>query len=227
MTPRQPKLEPEHNRTAPIRILTEADLVTAVQHLRARDPKIIGHMLNACGEPPLRRRPGGFMGLAWVIVSQQVSSASAAAIHGRVQAAFPDLQASTILRATEEELRACGLSAPKMRTLRALADAIAEGTLDLDGLENLDAEAARETLTRIKGIGPWSADVYLLFCVGHPDVWPTGDLALQEAARVALGLRTRPDAKRLETIGDRWRPWRAAAARLLWAYYGALPKGGT
>jgi DNA-3-methyladenine glycosylase II len=97
-----------------------------------------------------------------------------------------------------------------------------DGALDLAAIERLDAEAAREALTRVKGIGPWSADVYLLFCLGHPDVWPAGDLALQEAARMALGLRSRPDAKRLEKIGERWRPWRAVAARLLWAYYGAV-----
>lgn len=226
MVRRLPKLEPEKMKTPPNRILSEGELTSAIQQLRDRDPDIIGPMLDACGSPPLRRRPGGLAGLAWVIVSQQVSAASAAAIHGRMQAAFPDLHASTILRATDDELRACGLSAPKIRTLRALANAITEGSLDLNALENWEAEAAREALTRIKGIGPWTADVYLLFCVGHPDVWPTGDLALQEAARMALKLRARPDAKRLEKIGERWRPWRAAAARLLWAYYGARPKGG-
>ena len=150
------------------------------------------------------------MGLAWVIVSQQVSSASATAIHGRVQAAFPDLQASIILGATDDALRACGLSAPKIRTLRALATAISQGSLDLDALEHLEAEAAREALTQVKGVGPWTADVYLLFCVGHPDVWPAGDLALQEAARMALRLRARPNwqafARQLQIKTRAWTP---------------------
>ncbi len=226
MARRPPKLELEKRETTLDRILSDDELARALMGLRERDPKAIGHMLESCGPPPLRRRAGGLAGLAWIVVSQQVSTASAAAIHARMQARFPDLQASMILLADDDELRACGLSAPKIRTLRAVATSIAEGSLDLDALEHMEAETAREALTRVKGIGPWSADVYLLFCVGHPDVWPAGDLALQEAARMALGLRMRPDAKRLEKIGERWRPWRAAAARLLWAYYGARPKGG-
>jgi DNA-3-methyladenine glycosylase II len=132
------------------------------------------------------------------------------------------MAADRLLAASDDDLRSCGLSSPKIRTLRAIAAAMEDGALDLAAIERLDAEAAREALTRVKGIGPWSADVYLLFCLGHPDVWPAGDLALQEAARMALGLRSRPDAKRLEKIGERWRPWRAVAARLLWAYYGAV-----
>ncbi|MDP2354710.1 MAG: DNA-3-methyladenine glycosylase 2 family protein [Beijerinckiaceae bacterium] len=206
--------------------MSDDELARALKHLQELDPKTVGHMLGICGPPPLRRRPGGLAGLAWIVASQQVSAASAAATHARMQTRFPDLEASMILLASDDELRACGLSAPKIRTLRALATSIAEGSLDLDALEHMEAESAREALTRVKGIGPWSADVYLLFCVGHPDVWPAGDLALQEAARLALGLRVRPDARRLEKIGERWRPWRAAAARLLWAYYGARPKGG-
>jgi DNA-3-methyladenine glycosylase II len=226
MARRPPKLELQKRETTSSRILSEDELGRAIQQLEIRDPAPISLMLETCGPPPLHRRPGGLVGLAWIIVSQQVSAASAAAIHARIQNRFPDLQASTVLDASDDELRACGLSSPKVRTLRALASAIVQGSLDLDGLENLDPQAAREALTRVKGIGPWSADVYLLFCVGHPDVWPAGDLALQEAARLALGLRSWPDAKRMEKIGERWRPWRAAAARLLWAYYGARPKGG-
>ena len=205
---------------APLRILTESDLADALLALERADPHPIGLMLAAAGQPPLRRRPAGLAGLAWIVISQQVSAASAAAIFARLQSRFPDLQPELIEAASEVDLRACGLSSPKIRTLRALGAAIAQGALDLETLEQLDSETARETLTRIKGIGPWSADIYLLFCLGRPDVWPAGDLALQEAARMALRLRSRPDAKRLEKIGERWRPWRAAAARLLWAYYG-------
>ncbi|MBX9758592.1 MAG: DNA-3-methyladenine glycosylase 2 family protein [Beijerinckiaceae bacterium] len=204
-----------------MRLLTEDDLAGALEALNRADPGPVGRMLEISGAPPLRRRDAGLAGLAWIVVSQQVSTASAAAIHRRVQARFPGFERDHLLGASDEDLRGCGLSAPKMRTLRAICQASADGALDLAALEHLDAQAARDALTQVKGIGPWSADIYLLFCLGHPDVWPAGDLALQEAARMALRLRARPDAQRLEKIGERWRPWRAAAARLLWAYYGA------
>ena len=202
-------------------ILSEAHLDAAIEALRENDTETVERMLAVAGPPPLRKRPAGLPGLAWIVISQQVSAASAAAIHGRLETRFPDIDAAALLRASDEDLRACGLSAPKMRTLRAIANAVDSGALDLDALAAMDADAARAALTRVKGVGPWTADVYLLFCLGLPDVWPSGDLALQEAARMALRLRSRPDAKRLEKIGERWRPWRAAAARLLWAYYGA------
>ncbi|MEE2474355.1 DNA-3-methyladenine glycosylase 2 family protein, partial [Pseudomonas aeruginosa] len=118
--------------------------------------------------------------------------------------------------ADDEALRACGLSAPKMRTLRAGAQAIVAGELDLDALAGASAEEAHAALTSIKGVGPWTADIYLLFCLGHPDAFPAGDLALQEAARIAFRMRKRPDARKLEALARKWRPWRAVAARLLW-----------
>jgi DNA-3-methyladenine glycosylase II len=222
MARRTSKLELEKPQEGFSHILSEEDLAHALAALQESDPGPIGRMLAAAGTPPLRRRPGGVAGLAWIVVSQQVSAASASAIHGRLEARFPDMAAGRLLAASDDDLRSCGLSAPKMRTLRAIAAAIEAGALDLAAIERLDADAARQALTQVKGIGPWSADVYLLFCLGQPDVWPAGDLALQEAVRMALGLRSRPDAKRMERIGERWRPWRAAAARLLWAYYGAM-----
>ncbi len=121
--------------------------------------------------------------------------------------------------ATEEELRGCGLSTAKIRALRALSDDVAAGRLDLASLALLDAEEAHTKLVAVKGVGPWTADIFLLFCLGHPDAFPAGDLALQEAAKLSLGLKTRPDAARLEKIAERWRPWRGVAARMLWAYY--------
>ncbi len=126
-------------------------------------------------------------------------------------------------------MRACGLSNAKVRALHALAHAIVEGGLDLKGLADLDAEDAHKALVAVKGIGPWTADIFLLFCLGHPDAFPAGDVALQEAAKVALNLKRRPDATRLERIAERWRPLRGVAARMLWAYYrgcqGALGDG--
>ena len=119
-------------------------------------------------------------------------------------------------------MRGCGLSAAKIRALRAVAETIAAGRLDLEGLAALDAEDAHHALVAVTGIGPWTADIFLLFCLGHPDAFPAGDLALQEAAKLALALKSRPDAARLERIAERWRPWRGVAARMLWAYYRAV-----
>lgn len=177
-------------------------------------------MRARAGRPPLRRRAPGFEGLCAIVVSQQVSVASARAIESRLLARFAPLDAAALAAAPEEDLRACGLSAPKMRTLRACAEAILERRLDLDALATGDAEAAHAALTAIRGIGPWTADIYLLFCLGHPDAFPAGDLALQEAARLAFGLKKRPDARRLDALAQAWRPWRAVAARLLWSFYG-------
>jgi DNA-3-methyladenine glycosylase II len=136
-----------------------------------------------------------------------------------LQARFVPLEAAEIARATDADLRACGLSNAKIRTLRAVAQTIAEDGLDLKGLGGLDAEDAHQALVAVKGIGPWTADIFLLFCLGHPDAFPAGDLALQEAAKLALNLKRRPDAARLERIAERWRPLRGVAARMLWAYY--------
>jgi DNA-3-methyladenine glycosylase II len=189
--------------------------------LEAADPACIGPIRAIAGRPPLRRRAPGLEGLAAIIVAQQVSVASARAIEARLLARFPGCDAAALARADEEELRACGLSRPKMRTLRACAEATLSGALDLEALARASAEEAHAALTTVKGIGPWTADIYLLFCLGHPDAFPAGDLALQEAAKIAFGLRRRPDAKKLDALARAWRPWRAVAARLLWSYYAA------
>jgi len=200
-------------------IVDEAGLHEAAERLRAKDPELIERLTAAGGRPPLRRREPGFAGLAAIIVSQQVSVASAAAIFGRLQARVVPLEAAEIARAAEDDLRACGLSNAKIRALRAVAQATVEGGLDLMGLGDLDAGDAHQALVAVKGVGPWTADIFLLFCLGHPDAFPAGDLALQEAAKLALNLKRRPDAARLERIAERWRPLRGVAARMLWAYY--------
>ena len=191
----------------------------AAERLRDKDPELIDRLIATGGRPPLRRREPGFAGLAAIIVSQQVSVASAAAIFGRLQARLAPLEAAQIAGASEDDLRACGLSNGKIRALRALAQAVVGGGLDLGGLGDLDAEDAHKALVAVKGVGPWTADIFLLFCLGHPDAFPAGDLALQEAAKLALNLKRRPDAARLERIAERWRPLRGVAARMLWAYY--------
>ena len=202
---------------APIR--GETDLAAALSELRARDRRLMGRLIDRCGPIPLRARPADFGGLAWIVISQQVSTASAEAIHARVRARFPTLHPADFSAAPEADLKLCGLSTPKIRTLRGIAEASNAGTLSFENLALLEAEADREALMSIKGIGPWTADIFLLFCLGHPDAWPAGDLALQEALRMALKREDRPDLRETEALAERWRPWRGVAARVLWAWY--------
>lgn len=197
----------------------EGRLRAATEALRRKDPDLVATLLAVGGPPPLRRRDPGFAGLASIIVSQQVSVASARAIFNRLEARVAPLEARLLAATPDDDLRACGLSAGKIRTLRAAAEAVETGTLDLAGLTALEAGEAHAALVGLKGVGPWTADIFLLFCLGHPDAFPAGDLALQEAAKLALRLKVRPDAAQLERIAERWRPWRGVAARMLWAYY--------
>src|SRR4030088_234745 len=199
-------------------IHTEADLDSAIAGLIETDPRW-RHALATAGRPALRRRPDGFAGLASIVVSQQVSPASAKAIWGRLETASDPFSHETVRRARTAKLARAGLSAPKIRTLKAIARAIDRGDLDLSALTALPADEAHGRLTAIHGIGPWTADIYLLFCIGHADAWPVGDLALQEAIRLAFKLRKRPDAKRMQKLAQGWRPLRGVAAYLFWSYY--------
>lgn len=156
-----------------------------------------------------------------MVVSQQVSTASATAIFARLKAALPLFETQHLLATSDARLRDVGLSSGKVLTLRAVASAIGNGALSLESLANLPADEAAAKLTALRGIGPWTAQLYLLSCLGHADAWPPGDVALEEAARLALGLETRPDRASLARIAERWRPYRAVAARLLWGYYRA------
>jgi len=205
------------------RIHTEADLEAAILSLTKADPRF-EQALSVGGRPPLRRRADGFAGLASIIVSQQLSTASASAIWGRLQAAFEPFEHSAVLHARPAKLARAGLSAPKIRTLKAIAKAIDDGGLDFPSLVHQPADEAHNNLTALHGIGPWTADIYLLFCLGHADAWPAGDLALQEATRLLLSLETRPTAKEMVPLAETWRPWRGAAACMLWSYYRAAKK---
>ncbi len=200
------------------RIHTEADLDAALAALGKADPRLVP-LLAKAGRPPLRRRSDGFAGLAAIIVAQQLSTASANAIWGRLAAAFDPLDPEAILRARPARLARLGLSAPKIRALKEIARAVKRGDLALAALGELAAEEAHAALTAVHGIGPWTADIYLLSCLGHADAWPAGDLALQEAVRLAFKLPARPTAKEMLALAERWRPWRAVAARILWSYY--------
>jgi DNA-3-methyladenine glycosylase II len=215
LTPQLPSVIINH------RIDTEADIAAGLQVLIAVDPRL-APVAAAAGPLPLRRRPGGFAGIAGIVVSQQLSTASASAIWGRLAEAYDPFTPQRLLKARADRLAALGLSRPKIRAIKEIARAIVGGTLDCDALPQMPAKAAHAALCAVHGIGPWTADIYLLFCLGHPDAWPAGDLALQEGARLALGLPERPNAKMADALAERWRPLRGVAARLLWAYYRAI-----
>jgi DNA-3-methyladenine glycosylase II len=203
------------------RIHTEADLDAALAALVKIDPRF-APVMALTGRPPLRRRPDGYAGLAATVCAQQLSTASANAIWARLAAAFDPFEPAAIMRARPARLARLGLSTPKIRAFKEIARAVHRGDLALAGLGALTAEDAHAALTKVHGIGPWTADIYLLSCLGHADAWPAGDLALQEAARLAFRLRARPTAKEMVLLAERWRPWRGVAARLLWSYYRAV-----
>jgi len=202
---------------------TQADLESAIHALLEQDPRL-KPIFELAGMPALRRRDPGFAGLAAIVCGQQVSTASAAAIWARVSAAFDPFHHDALRRARADRLGRLGLSAAKIKTLKNLARELVAERLNLEALANEDADAAHNTLTALHGIGPWTADVYLLFCLGHGDAWPAGDLAVQEAVKIGLGLKTRPTAKQMAPLAEPWRPLRGAAAHLWWSYYRVLKK---
>lgn len=197
----------------------QAAFDAALARLIAQDPLIATILGDQ--RPNLRRRDAGFAGLAAIVIGQQVSTAAAEAIFARLSLHLGEVTATAFIAAADDALRACGLSAGKIATLRAVATAMEEGALDLIDLAVCDPDLAHQRLTAIRGIGPWTADIFLLFGLGHADIWPAGDLALQEAARLALGLETRPGPRELTMIAERWRPLRGVAAHCLWLYYGS------
>jgi DNA-3-methyladenine glycosylase II len=200
-------------------IETKRDITRATKALLAADPRLVP-IAEIAGPLPLRRREGGFEGLAAIVTSQQISNMAGAAIWERLRAAVEPFTPAQFLATPEEALRAAGLSRPKIRTLNGIAAAAADG-FDLIAVHDLPAEEAMTTMTALKGIGPWTAEIYLLFCVGHPDIFPAGDLALQSAVHTGLRMRKRPDEKKLRKLAEKWSPWRGVAARLFWAYYRA------
>ena len=189
------------------------------------DPRLAPILDEITGRPTLRRREPGFVGLAHIVTGQQLSTASAGAIWGRLTAAFDPFDPAVIRRARADRLGRLGLSAAKIKTLKHVARELGEQRLNLEVLANEDADAAHTTLTALPGIGPpWTADVYLLFCLGHGDAWPAGDIAIQEAIKVGLGLPARPTAKQMMPLAEPWRPLRGAAAHLWWSYYRIIKK---
>ena len=202
---------------------SDADLRAGLAQLLLTDPRL-QPIAEKAGSFGLRRREAGFAGLCAIVCGQQLSTASAAAIRARLFAAFEPFHHDAVRRARTDKLKRLGLSAPKIKAIREISKAVAKGRIDLDRIGNMDADAAHTALTALHGVGPWTADIYLLFCLGHADAFPTGDLAVQESARIAFGLRKRPNAKTLAKMAEAWRPWRGVAAHLLWAYYHAVKK---
>jgi DNA-3-methyladenine glycosylase II len=198
--------------------LTQKTLALAARELAARD-QMLGEIHAAYGQPPLWRRPTGFPTLVHIILEHQVSLKSAKSMLARLEAAIQPFTPPTFVQMGDARLRSLGLTRQKSAYLLHLAESIISGELNLSRLSRLSDDQARTALTRIKGIGSWSADVYLLMAMRRADIWPAGDLALAVALQDLNGLKGRPSPQELEEIAERWRPHRAVAARMLWQYY--------
>lgn len=199
-------------------IETIADIERGVAALAEIEPRFAG-CIGATGMPPLRRSEGGFRGLMLIVTEQQLSTASAAAIWARMENQLAPMTPDNLAALDDETLRAAGVSRPKVKTIRALCEAVLSGRCDPDALTKMPDDEVHDTLVDIKGIGRWTAEIYLLSCLGRRDVWPAGDLALQVAVQHAFGLNARPDENAMRVLAEPWRPWRAVAARILWSYY--------
>ncbi len=198
--------------------LSKEMIKAGLDHVGAIDPRLAAAVAQS-GYPEPRIRPEGYETLLRTIVGQQVSVASAAAVWDRLEARLGDGCPADALIATEfDELRACGLSRQKQGYARSLADLILSGGLDLANLPQDDEEAIA-LLTKIKGIGRWSAEIYLLFAQGRPDIWPAGDLAIQVGVGNFLGLEERPSEEVVREIAEAWSPHRGAVAIFTWHHY--------
>ncbi|MCY0092466.1 DNA-3-methyladenine glycosylase family protein [Hoeflea ulvae] len=194
------------------------DIAEGLAALAQADPRL-ARAIKLAGPVPLRRKPPGYAALTEIILSQMVSKASANALWRKLELAAGEISPAAVLALSDAQLRAAGLSRAKAETVRRVGEAVLGGALDLEHLCGLEGREAIERLTVIKGLGPWTAEVYLLFCAGHPDIFPAGDVALQSAAAHLMGLEVRPQTRVLADLAQDWSPWRGVAARLLWAYY--------
>jgi DNA-3-methyladenine glycosylase II len=198
--------------------LDEATFRAHAMELAAGDPAL-GAVVEAYGMPEFWRRPATFATLVLLVVEQQVSLASAKAVFDRMVVALGAVTPETLLSVSPDDLGRVGLTRQKQRYVRLLAEAVAEGSLDLAALAQLPDSDARSRLLAFTGIGPWTADCYLLAALGRADMWPVGDRALQVGVGEVLGHPTVPTPEEVEALGDRWRPVRAVAARLVWHAY--------
>jgi DNA-3-methyladenine glycosylase II len=204
--------------TKPHRISSAKQLDEAVAALIAAD-KRLAPVLKRAGPPQfVPRRRHGFEALMSIITSQQLSTTAGDTIFGRLREKVVPFDPPTLLATPAEVLRACGLSAPKQRSMKAIATAILDSTLDLKRVRSMPDDIARAHLTAIKGIGPWTADIYLMSSLGRADVWPVGDVALRASIARVLKLRKRPNEKAMEKLSRLWQPWRTIVARLFWTH---------
>ena len=203
---------------------TADHILTARRALVAADPMLV-RVVDAVPPFEWRLRTGGFEGLFSMIVEQQVSVTAAASIWRRVGEGLVEITPQSVLAHSTDELRAFGLSGQKARYGHEIARAHTEGRIDFDHLEQLDDAEAIAALTAIKGVGLWTAETFLMFCEGRTDVFPGGDVALQEAMRWADGIEIRPTQKQAYARAEVWRPHRSVAAHLLWSWYGAVKRG--
>ena len=216
-------VNPREDRNKILPSLTKARLLEGVIELCQRDPDL-NKIVVTIGPPPMWVRKQEFSTLVYIILEQKVSIVSAKAVYQRLMDVMETPTPREFLVLSDSELKLTGFSRQKMRYCRLLAESILAGVLDLSALRRMSDDAAHAKLTSLKGIGPWSADVYLLSALRRPDIWPSGDIALAAAAQRVKRLRSRPTAQKLEILGRRWTPWRSVAARLLWHHYLNSPK---
>lgn len=202
--------------------MTPKFIRTALQEVAERDGDI-AKALDEVGYPDPRNREPGFATLINIILGQQVSTQSAAAIRGRLMDTVDPLTPEGFLALEDETLRAIGFSGRKVEYGKGLAAAILDGTLETERLASLDDDAVMKALTDIRGIGRWSAEVYMLFSLSRANAWPADDLAIQVAVQKLKRMRKRPDRKRLDSVAKRWRPYRGVVALFLWHYYKGAP----
>jgi DNA-3-methyladenine glycosylase II len=204
--------------------LTVETLAKGVAELRERDPHLAA-VVDRYGPPPLWDRAPGFQTLVQIILEQQISLSAGRAAYERLERlAGGEVTPERVAALSLDELRSAGQTRQKSVYIRELATAIVEGRFDTAALAEMDDEAARAALVSLKGIGPWTANIYLLMALGRPDVWPGGDLALVAAMREVKRMRTLPDARRIDRLTRSWSPWRAVAARVLWHHYLSTPR---
>lgn len=199
-------------------VLNEEKFAGAIKYLSERDEDLRGIVKNL-GNPPMWNRKPGFPTLLHIILEQQVSLASALAAYNRLLRSVRHLDPENFLKLNDAELLAIGYSRQKTLYSRILAGSMLDGSIDLDKIGKMNDSDARSGLMKLKGIGRWTADIYLLMALGRPDIMPVGDLALEVALQQVKGLKSRPSLEELQNISNAWKPWRAVAARILWHYY--------
>lgn len=222
--------EHEHTDSRTLGHLDKSSMLTVIERLDeatfalgaemlAEEDEHLARLIDRWGLPEFWHRDPGFQTLVLLILEQQVSLESGAAMYRRLAGLVGNVSAESVLSAGDETLRSIGVTRQKSGYLLELASRVVEGTIDLEAMENFGVEQARATLVGIKGIGPWTADAYLLSASRRPDMWPVGDRALQVGTGAVLGMTSVPDEDELEILAEPWRPVRAVAARLIWHAY--------